>query len=224
VVSTVDLKSAANYAILAKTGISTVPTSAIRGDIAVSPIDAAAITGFGLILDSAGEFSKSDQFTGKAWAADYTSPTPATLSTAILDMEAAYNNAAGRVATDAIRIDFEDGLLGGKTLTAGLYTWNTNVLITADMYLSGFPNAIFICQSTGDVVVDSAVKVILQGGVEASTIFWQVAGKVTAGTTSHFEGILLVKTIVAFLTGSSLNGRILAQTGVTLQSTTITPP
>jgi hypothetical protein len=38
----VQLETAADYAILAKTGISTVPNSVITGDIAVSPIAAAA--------------------------------------------------------------------------------------------------------------------------------------------------------------------------------------
>jgi hypothetical protein len=44
----VNLGTACNYVIMAKTGISTVPTSIIAGDIAVSPIAASAITGFGL--------------------------------------------------------------------------------------------------------------------------------------------------------------------------------
>jgi hypothetical protein len=36
------------------------------------------------------------------------------------------------------------------------------------------------------------------------------------------EGIILGKTAVTFITGSSLNGRILAQTACTLQKATIT--
>ena len=39
----VDLGTAGNYAILAKTGISTVPASVITGNIAVSPIAGAAM-------------------------------------------------------------------------------------------------------------------------------------------------------------------------------------
>ena len=35
----VNLRTAGNYVILAKSGISSVPTSAITGDIGVSPID-----------------------------------------------------------------------------------------------------------------------------------------------------------------------------------------
>jgi hypothetical protein len=58
----VNLLSAGDYVILTKTGISTVPTSTITGDIAVK-----AITGFGLTLDSSGESSTSTQLTGKAY-------------------------------------------------------------------------------------------------------------------------------------------------------------
>jgi hypothetical protein len=36
------------------------------------------------------------------------------------------------------------------------------------------------------------------------------------------EGVLLVKTGVTYITGSSSNGRVLAQTAVNLQSATIT--
>jgi hypothetical protein len=51
-----------------------------------------------------------------------------------------------------------------------------------------------------------------------------VAGFVDAGTTSHLEGIFLVKTKAVFKTGSSLNGRILAQTACTLDTATIREP
>src|SRR3989339_1670007 len=47
----VNLGTAGNFVILTKSGISTVPSSAITGDIGVSPIDQTAITGFSLILD-----------------------------------------------------------------------------------------------------------------------------------------------------------------------------
>jgi hypothetical protein len=81
----VDLGTACNYAILAKSGISTVPTSDITGDMAVSPIASGAMTGFSLTMDSSILFSTSSQVTGKAFAADYAVPTPGELTTAVLD-------------------------------------------------------------------------------------------------------------------------------------------
>jgi hypothetical protein len=63
--------------------------------------------------------------------------------------------------------------------------------------------------------------VLLEGGALAKNVFWQVAGHVTVGAGgAHMEGVLLVA--VTFVTGSSLNGRILAQTACNLQIVAIT--
>jgi hypothetical protein len=218
----VDLGTAGNYAILAKTGISTVPASAITGDIAVSPIAGAAITGFSLALDSDGAFSTATQFTGKAYAADYLSDTPSILSTAVSNMEAAYTDAAGRINGDDARINLAGGLLGGLTLTPGIYTFQSDISILADMYFDGNADDVFIIQATGNLVQAANKKVILRGGVKPENIFWQVAGHVDVGAGAHLEGILLVKTHATFQTSSSLNGRVLTQTACDLQKATVT--
>ena len=75
---------------------------------------------------------------------------------------------------------------------------------------------------TGDLKVDDNKKITLAGGAQANNIFWQVAGKVNVGTGAHMEGIFLVQTAVTFKAGSSLNGRILAQTACVLEKATIT--
>ena len=72
--------------------------------------------------------------------------------------------------------------------------------------------------------MSSAVNITLIGGAQAKNIFWQVAGAVTLGTTSHFEGTILGKTGINMLTGATSNGRMLAQTAVVLQMATITQP
>ena len=77
----VNIGTAGNYAILSKAGISTVPNSAITGNIGVSPIDSTAITGFSLSQDATTGFSTSTQITGKAYAPDYSAPTPSNLTT-----------------------------------------------------------------------------------------------------------------------------------------------
>jgi hypothetical protein len=76
----VDLGTASNYTILAKSGISTVPTYAITGNIGVSPIASTVITGFALNLEWAtGQFSTASQITGHAHAANYGGNTAAEL-------------------------------------------------------------------------------------------------------------------------------------------------
>jgi hypothetical protein len=70
----------------------------------------------------------------------------------------------------------------------------------------------------------SSTRVTLTGGAQAKNIFWQVAGAVTIGTTAHLEGVVLAKTLIAVNTGASVNGRLLAQTAVTLQMNAVTQP
>jgi hypothetical protein len=223
----VELGTAGNYVILAKTGISTVPDSAITGDIGVSPIGSAAMTGFSLIKDSTDTFSTSSQLTGKAYASDYTAPTPSWMTTAISDMEQAYTDVAGRPNTDSARLNLGAGNLGGAIggstapLTPGVYTFTTSVNIKDDIFFHGSDTDIFIIKTTGNVDVASGKEVKLSGGALAKNIFWQVAGFVNVGTTAHMEGILLVKTQAVFMTGSSLNGRVLTQTACTLDHATI---
>jgi hypothetical protein len=144
---TVELGSAADYVILAKTGISTVPgpNSIITGDIAVSPITGAAMTGFAFTKDSSGEFSTADgQITGNAYAADFAVPTPSKLTIAVLAMQAAYTNAAGRTNPIGARTNLGGGLLGGvlpggpkKQLTPGVYTFGTAITISGDLHFDG---------------------------------------------------------------------------------------
>ena len=225
----VDLGTASNFAILAKSDISTVPASVVTGNIAVSPISSGAITGFNLAMDTLNAFSTDSgsagsQLTGKAFAPDYTGGSTASdLTTAVLDMGTAYNDAAGRSTTDATYLNFGAGDLGGKTLTSGVYTFDIDVIISTGNTLTfnGDSNAVFIIQTSKSVKQAIATEVRLTGGAQAENIFWVVAQEVVVQAGSHLKGVLLVKTGVTFITGSSLVGRVLAQTAVTLQSTTI---
>jgi hypothetical protein len=137
-------------------------------------------------------------------------------------MEAAYNDAAGRTLPDAT--DLGAGELGGLTLTPGLYKWNSNVSISKDVTLAGGPDDVWILQIAGTLEEASATNVTLIGGAQAKNVFWQSAGAVTIGTTAHFEGTILSKTMIAMKTKASINGRLLAQTAVTLQMNTVVPP
>ena len=220
-VKPVGLGLAGSFAILTESGISTVPDSVITGDIGVSPIAATAITGFSLTLDSTGVFSTSTQIIGKAYAADYTSPTPSNLTTAISNMETAYTDAAGRAANYT---ELYAGDISGQTLTPGVYKWGTGVSINANVTLKGGANDVWIFQIAQGITQASDTKIILTGGAQAKNIFWQVAETVAIGTRAHFEGIILGKTNITLNTNASINGRLLAQTAVTLISNTVVAP
>ena len=217
--SPVVLGAASTYVVLAKTGVSTVPTSAITGNIGVSPGLAVSITGFSLILGSGAAFSTSAQVSGNVYAPDYAVPTPANLTTAISNMETAYTDAAGRPTPD--HTELASGNLGGLTLPAGLYKWTNTVTIPGDVTLNGNANDVWIFQIAGGITQASAARVILTGGALASNVFWQVAGTVAIGTTAHMEGQILAQTAITLASGASMNGRLMAQSAVTLQSNAV---
>jgi hypothetical protein len=220
--STVNLGTAGTYVILAKSGISTVPTSAVTGDLGLSPAAATFITGFSPLTASASNvFSTSAQVTGKIYAADYAVPTPSNLTTAVDDMGLAFTDAAGR-APDVT--DLGAGNIGGKTLAAGVYKWGTGLLIPTNLTLTGSAADVWIFQVAKSLTVSSAVSVVLTGGAVPKNVFWQVAGNVELGTTAHFEGVILAKTSIALQTGASINGRLLAQTAVTIDDSAVVEP
>lgn len=215
----VNLGSAGNFVILAKTGISTTGATSVMGDMGLSPAAASYITGFALSLPAAGAFSTSALVTGNIYAPGYADPTPANLTTAVLDMQTAYTDAMGRASTVT---ELGAGNIGGLTLAPGVYKWGTGVTIPTDVTLSGNANDVWIFQIAQNLDISSATKVVLSGGAKAGNIFWAVAGQTTVGTTSVFNGNILDQTAIVLNTGAVLNGRALAQTAVTLDANAVT--
>jgi hypothetical protein len=210
----VNLGAAGPFAILSKSGITDVPSSIITGNVGSSPISGAAI---GVTCA---------EVTGTIFSVNAAGPLPCRvtdatgLTTAVANEETAYTDAAGRTNPDATNLGA--GQMGGLTLAPGLYKWTSNVGISKDVTLAGGPNAVWIFQISGTLTQAPATKVILSGGALAKNVFWQTAGGVTIGTTAHSEGTILSKTMIAMNTGASTNGRLLAQTQVTLQKNTVT--
>jgi hypothetical protein len=223
--STTDLAAAGSYVLLSKSGITNVTGSSIRGgNLGVSPIAATAITGFSLVLDGSNVFSTSASVVppAKVYAATYAYPTPANLTKAVLKMQAAYTDAAGRSRPDFLNLG--SGNIGGKTLTPGLYTWGTSVTIPTDVTIKGGSNDVWIFQITNNLDVSAAKHVILSGGAQAKNIFWQIAGQATIHANAHFEGVILSKTGITLQTTASLHGRALAQTLIALDNNAVTAP
>ena len=95
----VDLGSAANFAVLAGSTVTSVDGTTITGDVGVSP--GTEVTGFppGVVI---GDIHAGDTVAAQAQS----------------DLTDAYNDAAGRTSTDTVTLA---GNLGGQTLTPGLY-------------------------------------------------------------------------------------------------------
>ena len=220
----VNLGLAGNYNMLTKTGITTIGVTSIQGDLGVSPAAATSITGFGLIMDASGTFSKTPIVTGRVYAADYAAPTPSNLTTAVSNMETAYTTANGLV-TPAPIVDLYAGNISGRILPPGLYKYNTGVLISnAGVTLAGGPNDTWVIQIAQDLTINDGANITLLGGAQAKNIVWVVAGQATMGTNVDFSGILLSKTLISLKAGTKVTGRLLAQTQVTLINNIVVLP
>ena len=216
ILKNVELGLAGEFVILSKSGITNVYKSTVTGDIGTSPITGAAID-----LTCA-------EVSGAIYSVDAAGPLPCTLTnatrltTSVSNMQTAYTDAAGRSNPDFVNLGA--GNIGGKTLTPGLYNWTSALIIPTDITIAGGPDDIWIFQVAGTLNMASAVNITLAGGAQAKNIFWQTSGAVTLGTTSHFEGTILSATGINLQTGASINGRLLAQTAVTLQMNSVTKP
>lgn len=223
----VALGMAGNYAILAKSGVATVPPSVVTGLVGVSPEARVALTGWDLVDEPTDTYFTSSQVVapGKLYAADNVGGTTSVdLTDAVADMETAYTDAAGRTATSAATTDVGAGTLTSLTLAPGVYEWGTAVTIPTDLTLEGSSTDVWIFKIAGTLDMAAAQNVILTGGALPQNIFWQVSETVTIGANTHFEGVILGQTAIIFGDLASLNGRMLAQTAVTLGATTVTVP
>jgi len=63
--------------------VSTTGTTAITGNLGISPIATTAFTGFGLTLASGGQYATCPAVTGHLYGADMAAPTPHVLTVAI---------------------------------------------------------------------------------------------------------------------------------------------
>ncbi len=211
--TTVDLNSAANFAVLAGSGISDTNPSTVTGDVGLSPTTGAAI---GIT---------SAEVTGTIYAVDAFGPAgsiedPGLLTTAKNDLTAAYLAAEGQVAT-VLATE-----LGGTIVTPGAYENVSGEFgITGTVTLDGEGNedAVFIFQATSTLITASNSNVVLINGAQACNVFWQVGSSATLGTSSDFKGNILALASITDNGGSTVEGRLLARNAaVTLNNTTLT--
>ncbi len=245
----VDLLTAGNFVILDQatvtfTPIATVSTTpTITGNIGLSPAAASFITGFALVADATNVFSTSTQVIGQIFASDYAPPTPSNMTTAISDKNAAYI-AAGAKPTSGGGLptggptecpgvgamsDVNNALPAGggfpaSGLPAGVYTCSVNITIPGTLTLNGTSTDVWVFKTTGTLAQATATNVILTGGALPQNVFWQVAGGVLIQGTAHMEGVILSASNIQLITGATVTGRLLAATGVLMDSNAVTQP
>jgi hypothetical protein len=223
----VDLRTAGDFVILAKTGITTVPDSAITGNIGASPVTAAAMDTITCPQMLTGSIYGADAaYTGDGVKPCFkgTAPDTTVVANAILDMGTAYTDAAGRTLPDFTELYAGD--ISGQTLVPGLYKWGTSVAIYTDVTLAGSAGDIWIFQIAGDLTQAAATSVTLTGGAVAGNVFWQVGGGAGAaiGSAAHFEGTILAEKAITVGNTTTVIGNLYSQTAVTLDQNTVTQP
>lgn len=213
----VNLRTAGNYAILAAASISGTGAT-VTGNLGISPAAASYITGFSLIADPSTQFSTSAQVIGRVYAADYGAPTPMILGTAVNDLLLAYAEAAARAPT---MNELGNGVIGGLTIPPGVYRWTTGVTIPLDVTLAGTATDVWIFQIAGTLDMSASRSVVMTGGALARNVFWQTSGAVTLGAMAHLEGVVLGATAFTSGAGTTIRGRVLSQTDVTITGSSI---
>lgn len=220
IIARVLLREASDFVAFAKTTIINNPNSSIKGDMGISPSNKEYIAGFSLI-DRDG-YASSTQVDGRVYAHEMTNNTSIYLMNVANSLTLAYEDAQSR--TDPDFLNLSDGTLTSGVLIQGVYKWNNAVKITENITLSGGEDDVWIFQIDGDLTVQPDVTITLLNGASAENIFWQVKGNTTIGTNAHVEGTILAKGGIEFRDGASLEGRALAQTGITLSGNKIAKP
>jgi hypothetical protein len=214
----VNLGTGARFAILSNSAITNIPTSAITGDVGLSPGARSSIAGL-----------TNPEVTGTIFAADDADPVPAMLIAAKTDAENAYLDAVAAVRGTPTSIS---GNLNGLTLYPGLYESGSSIQISPGGFLyldaQGDANAVFVIRSATSITTESTSEVVLTNNAKAKNIYWAAGSAVTLGTNSKMKGTIIASTSISFLTGARLDGRALIQGAaagqVSLDQSTIVLP
>jgi len=229
----IDLGAAENFVLLSGSGISSVPISAITGDIGVSPGSGSLITGL-----------TCPEVTGTIYTVTAAGPAcrvidPAGLTAAKAALTVAYGDAAGRAPDATI-----SGDQGGVTWPPGVYKSTSSLSIASgDLTLDaqGDANAVWIFQIASTLTTvgcGAAVppgcgtggNVRLINSADAANVYWQVGTFATIGDHTVFEGNILANISISINTGSQITGRLLSGAqpsgagAVTLISDTVVMP
>ena len=200
----VNLGTAAGYAVLAGSTVTSTGPTIVSGNLGLSP--GTSVTGFRPGLMNGGVQNVAN---------------PAALQ-AKSDLVAAYDAAAGLTPATPVAAS----TLGGLTLNPGVYSGGALDLTgTLTLDAQGDSGAVFIFQAASTLITASASQVKLVNGASPCNVFWKVGSSATLGTTTSFKGTILALTSITLNTGATVDGRMLARNGaVTLDSNVVTNP
>ena len=200
----VNLGTAAEYAVLAGSTVTSTGPTVVSGNLGLSP--GTSVTGFppGLMSDGVQNVANPAAAQAKS------------------DLVAAYDEAAGLAPATPVAAS----TLGGLTLNPGVYSGGALDLTgTLTLDAQGDSDAVFVFQAASTLITASASRVELVNGASPCNVFWKVGSSATLGTTTSFKGTIVALTSITLNTGATVDGRMLARNGaVTLDSNIVGNP
>ena len=198
------LGTASTFSVLGGSAVTNTGPTVLSGDLGVSP--GSSITGFPPGV------ANGTTHTGDAVALQ-----------AQADTLAAYNllqSSAYAVTQDLTGTD-----LGGRTLTPGVYTFDTTAQLTGLLTLNllGDPNSLFIFRIGTALTTASNSSVLITNGTSCCNVYWLIGSSATLGAGSAFQGNIIADQSITLITDASItNGSALAMNGsVTLDTNNI---
>lgn len=205
-VSEVTAQSLESFAVISGQSLTNTGPTTISGNIAVSP--GTSYTGSGSVTQT-GETFLGDAVAGR---------TQNALSTL-------YTVLSGRPTSNGGNLTGQD--LGGQTLSAGIYNFDTSAGLAAGQTLTldggGNPDAIFIFNIGSTLTAGSGSSVVLQNGAQGGNVFYRIGSSATLDTSADLVGQIVALTSVTMNTSATIDcGAAYARDGsVTLDSNTI---
>ncbi|WP_146153602.1 ice-binding family protein [Adhaeribacter arboris] len=182
-----NLGTAADFTILAGTGIYNKDATKVSGNVGVWPGN--IIQGF-----TAGMINGT-QYSGDA-----------TAQKAQEDLQRAYANINDLATTPGKNLTGTS--LSGQILGPGVYTFDNTTTLSGTINLDAAndPNAVFIFQVRGGLLTAASTTIKLLNNARRMNIFWQVADTVNIGTRSNMAGSILAKNSIRLGKDAVVNG------------------
>jgi hypothetical protein len=188
----VNLGSADSFAVLGATGVTSIGSTVLNGNLGEYP--GTTISGFG-----PGIVNGSTYYGG-----------PVAMQ-AQSDALSAYNTITGLTPT----LNLSGATLGTGgtvlTLTSGVYSFSSSVSLDGALTLSGPGDFIFQIGTT--FTTADAASIILAGGASAANVFWEVGTSATLGANNSFDGSIIATNNITLGDATSVDGRAIALSG-----------
>lgn len=151
---------------------------------------------------------------------EFTSAGSGTTSTAVTDLETAY-----QVLLHTTNTALHANAFGsGETLGAGVYQTSGAGSLAGSLTLNGTADDLFIFKINGAFSTSVGSSITLTGGAQASNVFWIAisAGAMSIATTNQMKGTFIARDGAALIAnGSTLEGRLLTNVGAVSTDATI---